>query len=93
MPTEFKGWDYRELADRFGVELENDEVKELQEFLRGKCPCLETDPEVVAACRAYLAALAPQGHLEKELWEGLLRVRDDWTFMRHFITLLPCMWS
>jgi hypothetical protein len=48
-------------------------------------------------CRNYCKAMLenyPELHqMDKELWLGLIRIKDDYTFMRYFNALLEYAWS
>ena len=103
----FKGWDWTELAEKWGLFLNGDPIDILagdeilfREYLNGLffplCAFGDVRRVSAAACsdiRNYLKALAKNGCYEAPAWEGLSRVEDDFSLLRLFIDLFPLAWS
>lgn len=92
----FKGYDWTELADYFGVKIFINSTKEaepLKEFLKSKIYCNGVEQNTIKACRAYLKELIKFNMYSTPLWKGLLKIKHDWTFMIYFIDLVDGMWS
>jgi uncharacterized protein YbaR (Trm112 family) len=87
----FNGYDWTELAARFGVAVPNeDDPDPLILYLEGHCH----QDNVTATCREFLDAIItidPTGN--KPVWEGLAKVEKDEDFMPFFIHLLSWMWT
>lgn len=89
----FKGFDWTELAGRFGVVIPNDDDAEpLVVYIESH---LAWEPErICQICREFLDAIvATDPTHNKSVWEGLTKVKDDETFMRFFIHMLDWMWT
>lgn len=98
---EFKGYDFTELLDHFGVEYDDkteaDDLSKLRAFLESHMQnAPDVTPQAVAVCREFLKAVTEQ---EKRygyrgpLFQGRLDVTNDYTFMREFINMLPGLWT
>ena len=87
--TTFKGHDYAELAERFGVDV-SESTAPLAEKLHEIHAA--SDGNAVAMCRAFVVALASQAREHSyaaPLWYGLAAIADDETFINYLISLLP----
>ena len=101
LDEEFKGWDYEELADKWGIEA--DPVALLREFIMDSLRFDEDYgehllPEVKADMEEFLKALIASKEKHNygsgifiALW--LVASEDDATFAQYFCTLLPHMWT
>jgi len=102
LDEEFKGWDYEELADKWGIE--TDPVALLREFIMNSLEYNYDDdvecllPEVKADMEEFLKALIASKEKHNygsgifiALW--LVASEDDATFAQYFCTLLPHMWT
>ena len=105
LDEEFKGWDYEELADKWGIN--TDPVALLKErIMDSLCfiPNVENYgeeqllPEVKADMEEFLKALIASKEKHSygsgifiALW--LVASEDDATFAQYFCTLLPHMWT
>ena len=101
LDEEFKGWDYEELATRWGIN--TDPVKLLRQFIMDSLRFDEDEverllPEVKADMEEFLKALiaSKEKHgfgsgIFIALW--LVASEDDATFAQYFCTLLPHMWT
>jgi len=101
----FDGYDWLELAEYFGFPNEI-EAATFENFLRNvafydnneDANKREYKEKVVNACRAYLDALIERNILmgtdeAQPLWEGLLDIHDDTTFLTYYGHLVSCMWA
>lgn len=98
---EFKGRDYEELADRWGIN--TDAVKLLSQFIMDSLRVDDDEvehllPEVKADMEEFLKALiaSKEKHsFGSGIFIALLMVasEDDTTFAQYFCTLLPHMWT
>jgi len=89
----FKGYDYSELAERFGVD-----VTDSVEPLRARLTDLlyENDGNAIAMVRAFVVALANnarQNGYAAPVWFGLAAVADDHTFLNYLIPLIDRAWD
>ncbi len=92
----FKGYDWSELAARFGVDVTGreglDDVEPLVVWIESHR--LWENERIAKTCREFLAALiAVDPTANKPVWKGLAKVKDDGTFMDFFIHLLEWMWT
>ena len=75
---------------------EQDGNRKLGEFLADHYDGEAYDEEgarAVAEMKAFLAALKTWDNYSNPVWEGLLQVEDDYSFVRLFLPLLPYMWD
>jgi hypothetical protein len=103
----FKGWDWTELSEKWGLYLNGDQIDILEgeeilfrHYLNGLlfslCAFGNVRRVSAAACsdiRNYLKALSKNPGYEAPAWEGLSRVEDDFSLLRLFIDLFPLAWS
>lgn len=91
----FKGWDWTELAARFGVAIpDEDDPAPLVAWLGERCRNPEDQRWIAGVCREFVGALAAADPSHnKPVWEGLAKVEDDETLMGFVIHLLGWMWS
>ena len=101
LDEEFKGWDYEELADKWGIE--TDPVALLREFIMDSLRFDEDYgehllPEVKEDMEEFLSSLIVQK--EKHNFGSVIFIalrlvsdEDDATFAQYFCTLLPHMWT
>lgn len=95
----YKGFDYSEIAQRFGLlpegDLENVEYDEnnlvplIQDHISANM-----GPETEKELREHLTLLI--GHdntYQTPVWEGLLKVKDTHTFLQMCIPLIGYMWD
>ena len=89
----FKGYDWSELAARFGVKVpDRDDTGPLVAYLEDHCR--QEQDRIAAVCREFLdAIIATDPTVNKPVWEGLARVKKDEDFMPFFIHLLSWMWT
>lgn len=102
MRSNFKGYDWVELARYFNIETMSDiidpdkECKPLRDFLSSKIDFDRVDKDTLKICKEFLKKLIKSANnhsYDGPLWEGLLKIKHDETFMQFFIILLPCMWT
>lgn len=100
----FKGHDFLELADYWGIDTEKEDDEIIQEMIQkieGAVVQLRFLPnssnEVANDLRSFVQALwtTTQEHdfPESPIWEGLLKIKDDDTFLQFCIPLLRNMWN
>lgn len=91
----FKGFDWTELAARFGVDIKDDQKEDaakLRTWLEHHS--MRELAWVATNCREFLTALIQTDPTSnKPLWIGLAGVKDDETFMRFFTHLFEWMWT
>ena len=100
----FKGWDWSELSECFGLGTEDDgldcDKEALDSFLLvyfNKI-IMGEDPEevklVLDKCREYLTILSEYEHdYYAPFWKGLLAVENDELFLNLYMDLLSRMWT
>lgn len=92
---EFKGYDYTELAEVWGLIPDEDSCYEKALYdalfmLLGD----RADRQKIMDLRNYVRKLArDEYHHENMLWCGLSLIKDDWTFVKYCRLLLESMWS
>lgn len=100
----FKGWDWTELNEAFGLKthVDDDDAarQELEDFLvalrnRFNGPDkAEDDVRHADVVRAYLIALGQHQHgYGHDVWIAIANVQDHWTMLKYFIPLLDFAWS
>ena len=99
--TEFKGWDYEELAERW--EIDTDPVNLLRQYIMNSIAFDDDDeefllPEVKADMLEFLQKLISSKsdhHYGEYIFIGLLltAAEDDAAFAQYYCTLLPHMWT
>lgn len=91
----FKGWDWTELAARFGVAIpDEDNPAPLAAWLEERSRIQREQAWVAGICREFVDALAvADPSYNRPVWEGLAKVKDDETFMGFVIHLLGWMWT
>lgn len=103
-PKPFKGWDWIELSERWGIMApkrasENWLLQKTQERIYSVSDILADIHKIKAAqeykdCQAFLKALIKNDiGCSSPLWKGLLEVDNSLEFMRYTAMLLPCMWT
>ncbi|MBA4542875.1 hypothetical protein H1164_08170 [Thermoactinomyces daqus] len=100
--AKFKGWDFIELADHWGLDYEDveDEYELIREYIYSKMTFDYSASEqrkaemkqIADDIREYLKSLSKYETHDKPVWEGLLKVKDDFTFLRFCADLLHHMW-
>jgi len=89
----FKGYDWTELAERFGVSIPDDDPKVLVSWIENHVAQGEEE-WVAKTCREFLDALIATDPTDnKPVWQGLAKVEDDGSFMTFFIHLLDWVWT
>jgi hypothetical protein len=48
---------------------------------------------VAGLCRAFVSECAKGGHHDAPLWNGLVAIQDDETFLIYASMLLQCIWN
>lgn len=98
---EFEGYDYDELAKSLGITLDEDSLDlsiSITNYLRTLSFYDVNHQEVVDKCRCYLTihkTLCIEENIYDSyfpVWEGLLKVKDDFTFLQIFADLVGHMW-
>lgn len=91
----FRGWDWTELAARFGVAIpDEDDSAPLAAWLEIRCRDEGEQDRIAGICREFVGALAATDPSHnKPVWEGLAKVEDNGTFMGFAIRLLGWMWT
>ena len=98
---EFKGWDYEELAAKWGISTDAEEL--IRQFIMDSL-CFNNDneehllPEVKTDMVEFLEALIKskaKHNYGEYIFVGLMltAAEDDSTFAKYFCTLLPHMWT
>lgn len=91
----FSGFDWTELATRFGVDIKDDQAEDavkLRTWLEyhGRHELAW----VASNCREFLMVLIQNDPTpNKPVWIGLAGVKDDDTFMRFFTHMFEWMWT
>lgn len=96
----FQGCDWTELCDFWNIKIPKDaydeeERKPLIEFIQSHYDGYNDkyDEHIIEGCKSYLKALIKNDRCySTPLWQGLLQIKDNTTFMQYFIWLLPSMW-
>lgn len=98
----FKGWDVMELADHWGLSYEgsSDEYELIRDFIYSKMTFDNSASEqrknemkrVANDLREYLKVLSKYETPSHPVWEGLLKVENDFTFLRFCADLIHLMW-
>lgn len=97
---DFKGWDYEELADKWGIN--TDAVELIRKFIMDSLNfegCEEVlPPDVKDDMLEFLGKLIAsksEHNYGEYIFVGLLltAAEDDATFAQYFCTLLPHMWT
>lgn len=92
----FKGWDWSELAARFGVAIpDEDDPTPLADFLAEWHTKNDSEKDRIAAtCREFLEALvSADPSYNRPVWEGLVKVKDDDTLIAFMTKLIGWMWT
>lgn len=92
VPEAFKGRDWTELAQRFQINIYEDDCSILETYIRNN---YYYNPKIVETCHEFLEALIAAGGPESvPLWEGLNKIRKSTSFfIDTFCHLLPGMWT
>ena len=97
----FKGIDYCELYEYFGigpVPDSDEDAEELSVWLWKQMYVNEDGvmawpPGVIPGCRKFLKELAKGSSHFTPVWKAVGKVDDDFSFMQLFTHLLPHMWN
>ena len=100
MKREFKGYDWYELRDIWGIRRHRNEEKALAairekiEDEMAKVGQGERGTYVTDDLRRFVAVLAQQDEqTDQMLWIGLYLIKCDWTFLKYCSILLESMWT
>ena len=102
--TKFKGHDWTELYEALLHKEPREDVddvfvpdasnlRELQQFISAHAL---HRPDVLMKMREFLQVLRDTSEdltYDTPVWDGLLAVEDEETFVQHYVTLLPAMWT
>ncbi len=99
--TEFKGYDWTELSEALGVidDRKNYEMSDIELLRKTKKEfhIFRPNPDNVEKCREFIRALLKEerkiGSSAAPVWQGLLEIDDDSTFMQFLYYLLELAWS
>lgn len=94
----FRGWDYEELAECWGIDLpegDDQRIEAIRDFIVQRWAHEHPDyKRVVSDVRRFVRALRREEiGFHGPLWDGLLKIRDDFTFLQATTVLLPLMWT
>ncbi|SFS76701.1 hypothetical protein [Paenibacillus sp. BC26] len=95
---EYKGQDWTELANELGISTsersEGDILKDLDKRLSESIGLNEVlESTVIYEARSFLNSFTKNETYKKPLFQGLLAINDDHTFIKYFRILLPHMWA
>ncbi|MGO4183012.1 hypothetical protein AB4Z17_17630 [Paenibacillus sp. TAF43_2] len=93
----FKGLDWTELAVKWGITVSNrndDEILcDLDKRISYSVSLNEVlESNVIDDARKFLSSLTKNEMYKQPLFQGLLAIEDDLTFIKYFRVLLPHMW-
>jgi len=97
----FRGHDYTELFPHLGITYDDDDydgdivaLKEKLNSMMGQVYANEDVSEEVFAIKVYLRAMAETGiDYWAPVWDGLVEVEDDGTFLQACYALADHMWT
>lgn len=99
----FKGYDWTELSEYFGLDIDGEKEQTLKEFIEEIHGLLHNGKKSkkiaerrIKALRKYLKEVVDisfQYGYEAPVWSGLARIKDDHTFLRFYTALVYHMWT
>ena len=95
----FKGWDWIEIAEYFGIN-ENDAksseaIDDKLETIRMEIGGLSFDahPDVIKLKEFVSACYKSDDTYKKPLWKGLMNIKEDGTFIKFMVLNYKEMWN
>lgn len=105
----FKGWDYMELAEAWGVYMPDDDSLYIEDpalplkyfivsVMRGYNGVNDTRPmkKLANDCRIYLKKLGDPETSHTycgPMWLGMANIKDNWTLLNHVMVNIGYMWD
>lgn len=93
----FKGWDWCELAEYWGIDMNQDEeqiAKDMEEVIGNAMEEVwdKKSSQITQDVRNYLKVLSEYNTYEQPVWKGLLEVEHDLILLNFTMTLFRNMW-